>query len=297
MNGMTRPNQVPAGARYGRLGSRSGLSLVELLVAMVVAGIVVGGIYQVLSTNQRVHTVQQERVQAQGTVRASVEVLSNELRGISIAEGDLITMEESSLQVRVPQAAAVVCDWEPGDQRNLTIRPLGRHLREDERVTVFAQNDPGTQSDDEWLVSGGSRIGYATSESLPVGCESLLGTSGEGQYVEIDGMGTLVEANDIQLGAPLRTFGTFEYGLFQSDGESYLGRRDVDGDGDWHRLVGPVRPEDGVRFEYLQADGTEANSEDEVARIRVTIHAESGATGPGGEPVADSLTMTIQPRD
>ena len=286
-----------SGASSGRMGSRAGLSLVELLVVMVIAGVVVGATYQVLNTNQRVHTSQQERAQAQGTLRAGLDVLSNELRGISIAEGDLVSMGEHRIEVRVPQAMALLCDWEEGDQRNLTILPLGRAFREDERVTVFAQNDLDTQSDDQWLATGGSRIDHASDTSTPSECASFAAGTGEAQYVEIGGLGELIEANDLARGAPIRTFETFEYGLFESDGESYLGRRNVDGDGEEHRLAGPVESSDGVRFEYLQADGSEASQSDAVERIRVTIQAVRRATGSPGDSGESSLTMTIQPRD
>lgn len=294
-------NAASAGpAREGRLASRTGLSLVELLVVMVVAGIVVGATYQVLTTNQRVHTTQQERAQAQETLRASMDVLSYELRGASTVEEDLLTMEEDQLEVRVPQAFGLFCEppsHPSDDEREGLVRVMTGEFRDDDdqAAFLFASDEEG---DSGWHEG---QIQTAETAALPDHC-TPEDPDAEGQSLWVVGgaIGAITsEDREILAGYPVWAFKTFEYTVEECDGASYLTRRDVSGgsggDCETRRLVGPVRPQDGVRFEYLQADGTETTDPSEVARIRVTVHAER--PGGGGQLVTDSLTVTIQPRD
>lgn len=297
MSGPDRRDGAGVRGTDGFLGDRRGLTLVELLVVAVLGAVIVGAVYQILATNQRVYTVQQEQIQAQQTVRSGLEVLSAEVRALSIPEGDLVSMDDHRMEVRVPRTLGLVCQTDvDGDERTFLVRPEGRPFREGERVMVFAQNDPSTTTDDRWLDDGG-RVDSVEDELLPLGCDPdpLGGTSG--QIVEVGGMGTLIQANQVHPGAPMRTFERFRYGLFEIDGVPYLGRRDLDDGDEEHPLVGPVRPDDGVLFEYLDRTGDPASSTDEVARIRVSIRTESGATGPSGEALSDSLSVTIHPRN
>jgi prepilin-type N-terminal cleavage/methylation domain-containing protein len=57
-----------------------GITLIELLVAMVIGGIVVGGIYRVFIAQTKAYTVQDQVVEVQQNVRSTMEILLRDLR-------------------------------------------------------------------------------------------------------------------------------------------------------------------------------------------------------------------------
>ena len=54
---------------------RRGFTLIELMVALVLLGIVAGGIYKVLVTNQQTYLAQTQRIDLQQNLRAGVTIL------------------------------------------------------------------------------------------------------------------------------------------------------------------------------------------------------------------------------
>jgi type IV pilus assembly protein PilW len=57
-----------------------GMSLIELLVALVICGMVVAGIYRVFIAQSRAYTVQDQVVEVQQSVRSAMEILLRDLR-------------------------------------------------------------------------------------------------------------------------------------------------------------------------------------------------------------------------
>jgi type IV pilus assembly protein PilW len=60
--------------------NKKGLSLVELLVALAICGIVVAGAYSFFITQTRVYSVQDQAIEAQQNVRLAMEILLRDLR-------------------------------------------------------------------------------------------------------------------------------------------------------------------------------------------------------------------------
>lgn len=63
-----------------RANTRSGYTLVEVLIAMVAGVMVLGGIYQLLTQNQRVYKAQAELADAQQTVRTAMDIMTRDIR-------------------------------------------------------------------------------------------------------------------------------------------------------------------------------------------------------------------------
>jgi len=57
-----------------------GATLIELLVALVICGIVIGAIYRLFIVQTRAYTVQDQVVEVQQTVRSAMEILVRDLR-------------------------------------------------------------------------------------------------------------------------------------------------------------------------------------------------------------------------
>lgn len=57
-----------------------GVTLVELLVALVISAIVIGGVYHVLTSQSKAYTVQDQVVEVQQSIRSAMEIMVRDLR-------------------------------------------------------------------------------------------------------------------------------------------------------------------------------------------------------------------------
>src|SRR5437016_6424383 len=63
--------------------ARRGFTMIELLIALVILGIVSAALYKVLVTNQRTYLAQTHRIDLQQNIRAAATILPAELREIN----------------------------------------------------------------------------------------------------------------------------------------------------------------------------------------------------------------------
>jgi prepilin-type N-terminal cleavage/methylation domain-containing protein len=260
---------------------KAGFTLVELLVSMLVATILMASIYQVLATNQRVSLVQSEQLIGHQTVRAGLDILSQELREVAAQGGDLVSIESSSVEFRALRAFGLACQVVPNTPPTLSVAPLGRPFEAGDSVYVFAEGNPGRADDDGW---------FAVAVQSAAGSASC-GTDGvPAQTLVLTGPGNPLDVARIRTGAPIRAWQRVEYGLEVDGGESYLIRTQ---EGTSARLVGPLEPGVGLEFEYLDAAGNVTVVGTEVTRIRITLRTLSEVRTEQGRQVADALTTTV----
>ncbi len=266
--------------------SEAGFTLVELLVAAVIGMILVGAVYQVLVTNQRVSAVQQAQVAGHQTVRAGVDLLSQELREVSAGGGDLLVMTSDSVAFRALRAFGVVCLEPESPSFAVRVWTSGRPFTEGMSVYVFAEGDPETTADDAWfrvpiwgVTAPGSRT-CGPDDDIPAQRIFLMGLSD-------------VQLSRIRTGAPVRSWDRVRYGIGTVAGEPYLVRQVAGVDATPVPLVGPLAGPGGVAFTYLDAAGNETADPAAVARVTVTLRTASAATTMDGRVVADSLTTTV----
>lgn len=86
---------------------RRGFTLVELLVALVVAGLLSAGMYKLLFDQNRFFGEMSDRSYAEQTLRGSADLAATELR--MTTNGDVIVAQADSLQVRMDVLRAYVC--------------------------------------------------------------------------------------------------------------------------------------------------------------------------------------------
>ncbi|HXO85018.1 MAG TPA: prepilin-type N-terminal cleavage/methylation domain-containing protein, partial [Gemmatimonadales bacterium] len=89
--------------------SRRGFTMIELLVALVLLGIVSTAIYRVLVNNQRLYMAQTQRIDLSQNIRASNTILSAEFRELDAFDGDIIAMSADSILVRGMRWLSFVC--------------------------------------------------------------------------------------------------------------------------------------------------------------------------------------------
>lgn len=261
--------------------------MVELLIVVMLGGLVMLAIYEVLIVNQRTYRAQSATVRGQQTLRAGMDVLFGELREISPADGDIVSMAEDELEIRAPRNLAVICEIVlDGIDPTVRARRIGRDLLEDS-VRVFYENDPNDTSDDVWRSAGVSIVDVG-SFNCPDGASS--------QTIQLHGVTHATGTDDfLTTGSPIRNFEHFRYGVGTYDGRNYLVQEDTTGTE--FPLVGPLDDADPADFEYLDENGTTTTTPENVRQVEVTLRTVSEARDGSGDPYRDSLTARIFTRN
>ncbi len=270
--------------------NRKGFTLVELLIVVVLGGLIMAATFRVLVSNQQVYTAQSATVMGQQTVRGAIELLGGEIRELSTAAdpflgSDLITMDEDRIRMRVMRKVAVVCGVTDTDPLSVHAAVRGAQFAAGDSVVIHADgmDDPAAHF---W-----ARGEVQSTLSSSVNC----GDEPSQRILIANPVPGISSANQVASGSLIRTFETIEYSTVTLGGEVYLGRGL--GSDPLEPVIGPIAATGGLRFGYLDASGTPTTTASEVRTIEVTVRTLSGARGPGGDPISDSLTVFVNPRN
>jgi prepilin-type N-terminal cleavage/methylation domain-containing protein len=263
---------------------RRGFTLVELLVVVVLGGLLVLAIYQILLTNSRTYAVNNAQIQGQQALRAGMDVLFGELREISAQEDDIVGMGIDSITIRTPRAFGLVCatDYSSNPPR-VTAYRVGPVVQAGDSIHIFADNMPDRARDDVWL----TRAVQSVDSTVTCG-------GAPAQRLAVPNLAST--GDTVRLGAPLRAFVTYTYGLITWGGEEYLGRR-ISTSGTPDPLVGPLIPKRGVSFRYLDSIGAVTTVDTLVAQIEVTLRFQSAIRNVRNQLVRDSLVSRVYIRN
>lgn len=274
------------------LTARGGTSLVELLVALALAGIVLGAATGSVLRQQRATTQVTRSTAAEAQLRPMLGIVPAELASLSPFAGDLATGQASdtSLQLRAVVAVAVQCDaavasavW-GSDGRRLDASAVAASPRAGD--TLWRYDVPTAR----WI---GRRV---------IGVSAAKGRCGAApdtiplERLALDGSDSIPATSPLRLTRPVR------YDLYRAgDGSWQLGLRDwSESSGRFaapQPIAGPLlRPTGGVQsgFRYFDDGGTELPSGSidvsRVARLRFTavVAASSGTV------VRDSADVALQ---
>lgn len=263
---------------------RRGFTLTELLVVAVLGALLVVAALQVLITNQQTYTAQTAQIQGQQTTRAAVDVLFNELREISAQGGDIIKMDDDVIVVRSMRKFGAACLVTTSSPPVIRVIQVGDWFEDGDSVFVFADNQTALGSDDVWIPA------LVTAVDTTVTC----GAS-KAQNLSFAGQSAPFTADSVRVGAPVRSFTQFTYGVVTYDGRSYLGRTAAGGTS--VPLVGPLAVSSGLRFVFLDSLGSTTGVTTDVRQIQVTVRTTSGVTNSLGHAVSDSITALIYTRN
>ena len=265
-----------------RLPRAAGFTLVELMIAITVAGFVMTAIYQVLKRNQRFSQAQSQILDVQQNIRAIALILPGELRELDANDGDIIAMDGSSITVRAMRGLSITCAApNPTTGQVIVSNAMTWGYRAvdpaRDQALIYREGDPRKSSDDVWLRSTIGATAAATCTDGSAGTRltlsSLAGVAGVG------GMSALGSGDvGATTGAPVRTFETVRYLLYaDGTGISWLGVQTLSG-GSWSAsspIAGPLVASSGISFEYRDAAGNVTANVALVARIRIVIRGLS----------------------
>ncbi len=241
---------------------RRGFTLVEVLVAMTLTGIVVAGTLRALSAQKKFYARQARILDARHAMRASATILASELRDASATGGDLYAIAPDSVVVRSTVGFAVACGVSEGSSQ-LSLTEVSGHfsLANADSALVFVENtiDNG---DDAW------RAVHVTGLSTS-GPACAWGDAAE-MVATVNG-----SLSGVWNGAPIRLFQPFVYGLYQeTDGRYWLGRREHAA-ANYVPVAGPLATADsgGLVLTYYDAVGAPTTNRLNVARIDIQVRA------------------------
>jgi prepilin-type N-terminal cleavage/methylation domain-containing protein len=246
-------------------GQPHGFTLVEVLVAMALTGIVVAGTLQALSAQKKFYARQARILDARHALRASTTILSAELRETSSGGQDLYAIAPDSVALRSTLGFGIVCSVSGG---SLSLTHVSGHFRSEagDSVLVFVENSVNN-GDDAWRVLPVTALSVSGSD-CPSGAavERVVSVSGD--------------LSGVWVGAPVRLFRPYVYGQFEMDGSGWLGRRNRTAGFTYIPVAGPLAPpgQDGLRFTYFRQDGTTTLNAAEVVRVDIEVRAPTFRT-------------------
>jgi type II secretory pathway pseudopilin PulG len=282
--------------------SRSGASLVELVVVVVVLAILGTATLGVVIRQERFYRAQADAIESRATVRDATALLQSELRALTPTDGDLYAINPGAVEFRATLAQSAICTISASRQ-HITIPPehlasgipltwLGTQPEVGDTLLVLATD---STLGDSWrrhvLTANPSSTGtcpVATGLTTTVAEESAALTLAVDPPLDTAvGPGTLV-----------RVVRRARYELYRaSDSRWYLGYLDCLASRATpcnvvQPVSGPFAPA-GVRLAYLDRGGAPTTDPLRVARIDVlAIAARRSAPA-----TLDSLATTIALRN
>ena len=292
---------------------RRGLSLVEIMVALVLTGIVSGVIMRVIQRQQRFYQGVNQIVVQRSQLRQATSVLPIDLRAMSSVGNDILVASDSSIVFNVTVGTGAVCELSGNAAVAMPPEVLfsGQSItswygygkpdpknKPKSAYTVYIYNDSSSlgNQDDVWSpfvladVTGDKTKCVATFTRIEdVGKERPVLTLKNPTGVPNDPVTGGPLSQYIGVGAPVRIVKQVRYKLFQaSDGKWYLGYSDYNATTSDFDPLSPVSgPYDayssgsgtGVGFRYYDVDGNEiasgANAANRAKIARVDLIARA----------------------
>ena len=291
--------------------ARRGFTLIELMIALVLLGVVSAGIYKVLVSNQRIYLAQTQQIDLQQNIRAAASILPAEFRQIDAGEGDITAIGPDSIRTRAMRQLSFLCADPPlgggVGQITLTVNQTPIYgtrttFAVNDSLLIYYEGDPTTRNDDSWV-----RGQIKTVSTLANGCAGP--PPGNAFVLALDpnwiAGSQLNAAGMITKGSPVLGFDKVMYRVYRSsDGNWYLGLQNPASTGTIQPLIGPLIGSNGVTFGYFDANGAATTNPLLVARIDITLRARTASPirNPNGaiaykvDSVVTSVALRNNPR-
>jgi len=296
------------------LPSRRGVSLVELIVAITLGGVVLALVASISVRQQRLYADVAARGALSAQLRQAETILPIELRGVAPRAGDIREARDTSIEFRATLSSAVVCDTQPGA---LVLTPADAH-----HTTFASYLTPIGVGDTAWLFIATDSVDYWRPLAVAQAAIATLGSCAR--------LGPRLPANlltasrtvvrlaspvpmETAIGSVIRVTRPVRYSLYKGgDARWYLGQRDWNALTSRFNTVQPVSgpfsspSARGLAFEYFDSAGTQlsvpvANTK-AIASIRASMRGQSNivmrafARGAQGKS-ADSASVAVALRN
>ncbi|HYJ78600.1 MAG TPA: type II secretion system protein [Longimicrobiaceae bacterium] len=294
-----------------RLRARGGFTLVEMMSALVIAGILATVIFRLVENQSRFVATQGARQEAQQNARGALDIMAGELRTLN--PDGLIEAEAQSLTFMLPRGWGVVCN--STNVSTTTIDVIFPDLPADAfgpggSAGVLVDTAAGDSS--KWapmaVVDAGSRavVTDTTRIDLAGGGNACADASSDGTAEAFTLSGARFPA-ERRTGSLVMLYQLVKYDVGTSDGKWWVRRSNgVSGTTfSQQPLAGPLAAQDSMSFTYYRGTnaatvvpGTTRATLDDVSRIRIRVAMEGRNTvGGRAQRETDSVTVLLRNRN
>ena len=288
---------------------RRGHTLLELIVALAVGGVVGGAVGSLLVAQQRLYAAVQATVAGRQQVAQALGVIVWDLRALSPRDGDVTALARDSMRFRATIGAAIACAAVPG--ASLDLPPIhdpaapglvgwSSTPRAGDTLLVHDAGDDTLAATERWTSHAVLALD-AGAGSCPAGAVSA-GGAGPGYRVRVDPATPLPAT--VGAGTAVRFLRHVRYRLYRaSDDRWYLGYADYRAGTGWattQPVGGPYAPprDDAPFFRFRDAAGGEVGDPQRADLARVTIVARALPAWRGGPrlvaPAVDSVDVALR---
>jgi hypothetical protein len=265
--------------------------MIELIIAVVLSTIVIGGLFQLVFTQNVVYARQQGLADSRQSLRSAGTLLSWELRHLNPAGGDIYAIGPDSISVRSYEANAVICRKQTTNAR-YGLHSVSGEIEAGDSAMVYIVNSNRT-ADDTWRAWSLSTIGAPGLLSMLSTCPSWPGAPAVELAVQAS-FASSADTAGLRIGAVMRVFQRRTYRMVEQDGDWWLAVRD--GSGSYQLLTGPLRASDGLEFRYLDAAGAETTVPANVRAVELTLRAEAQLQRAVADLPQEDVVMRVQVR-
>ena len=215
-----------------RRHGRSGFTLVELLIGLVLFGIVMGGLMTMLVRQQAFYRSAEGLMNARGQLRQLLGVLPADLRGVAPRDSDIYALSDHMLEIRSTFGSSIMCRRDsstafvvpPTTLTNgngltawLTQPAVG------DSMMIFDEGATNGPSDDSWkayTILTITAVHGTSGCTVASGLVSASDTSKSSYRIMLAAAGKL--DTNIVVGAPIRFFRRAHYELYQASRQSLV---------------------------------------------------------------------------
>lgn len=237
---------------------RRGFTLIEILVALAVFGVVAATMLRVLMTAQRVTTAQTVRATLQSNLRVGSLVLPNELRMLNQSDtSDILSATDSSITYLAMRGYYTLCAV-PTLATSITVadsQPSGltfgyRTPAALDSLFLFYEADTLKMSDDKWVRLRISTVTNTTC-SFPVANSTAKTLTLAGSGITTGTLSKYLQ------GSPVRVYEITRLSVFTDvSGTNWLGMCTGDIACNLQPVIGPLAATNGLTLTYFDTAGT-----------------------------------------
>lgn len=305
-------------ARMPRRAARRGFTLTELLMTIVILAIVGTALTRLLLKQQQYYKDATLTSRARRELRLGATVLPAELRSISTAGGDVLSMAENQVTMRAFIGTSMICargtDWFITPPPNLAKHTLTSYVATPvvgDTAFVYDENILKGSEDDEWRkfrivdVDGSVLCPGAPYMDPVLDAPAIKRRRIYRMHANLP--------DSVKVGAVVRFTRPVRYEIYtESSGNAYLGMSEYR-NGAWQAVVpiaGPYRPflsgdnqPSGLQFRYYDTLGVRITNYSQVTRVsRVDVFLRTNAgvasiTERKGNLLQDSVVMRVAIRN
>jgi prepilin-type N-terminal cleavage/methylation domain-containing protein len=294
---------------------RSGFTLIELMIVVVLLGLIGTMLISVLVRQQRFHRAVASVTDSRARMRDVSTILPSDIRSISTAGDDILAISDTSMQFRAFIGTSIVCKYASAQVIDLPPQLLAPTAPQNSATTrssvlsawitppipndvAFIYNDgaEGGNIDDSWTLF---TISDTTSAANSAWCPSnnvppfTTAADDAARRYRIT-LSTAPNQAQIKVGSVIRFAREVRYSIYQAtDNQWYVGYQTCTANGDptlpgncgaREVLAGPVKAAtsdtltSGLFFVYWNKSGTRMtalSASDTIARINVGIRTTS----------------------